>query len=232
MRLFLGVDGGQSSTAALIGDDSGRVVGFVQGPARQYAKAVEAALKAVGGGPFGAACVGLSGGTAGTEAALRELVCAEHFVFTHDAAIALTGALAGEPGIIAIAGTGSMAFGKSSAGQTARAGGWGFVFGDEGGAFDIVRQALRAALRQEEGWGSATALRAALPEASGAANANDLMHRFYTDEWPRERVAGLAALVDRAAEGGDAVAQEILKGAAQAMVTIVGVVRRHLFRRE
>ena len=48
--------------------------------------------------------------------------------------------------IIVIAGTGSMVFGRNTAGVTARAGGWGYIFGDEGGAFDLVRQALRAVL--------------------------------------------------------------------------------------
>jgi N-acetylglucosamine kinase-like BadF-type ATPase len=45
-----------------------------------------------------------------------------------------------------------MAFGRNRRGKTMRAGGWGYLFGDEGGAFDVTRQALRAALRDEEGW--------------------------------------------------------------------------------
>ncbi|HEY1757554.1 MAG TPA: BadF/BadG/BcrA/BcrD ATPase family protein [Bryobacteraceae bacterium] len=229
MRRFLGVDGGQSSTVALIGDETGRVVGIGRGPGCRNAGAIEAALGEAGGGSFEAACFGLSGGTAGRETALRELVHAEHYVFTHDADIALTGALAGEPGIIVIAGTGSMAFGRNASGQMARAGGWGYAFGDEGGAFDLVRQALRAALRQEEGWGPATILRAALLDASGAANANHLMHRFYTDEWPRERIAALAPVVDQAAAAGDSIAQEILKGAAQSLAALAGIVRGQLF---
>jgi N-acetylglucosamine kinase-like BadF-type ATPase len=163
------------------------------------------------------------------EPMLRTRVNADHYIVTHDAAIALTGALAGEPGVIAIAGTGSMAFGRDHSGRTARAGGWGYAFGDEGGAFDLVRQALRAALRQEEGWGPPTVLRELLLAAAEAGSANDLMHRFYTEEWPRERIAALAPLLDQAAGIGDFAAQEILKGAAQALATIVGVVRRRLF---
>lgn len=229
LKLFLGVDGGQSSTVALVGDETGRVVRMGRGPACRYEGAIADAINEAGvSGGIEAACFGLSGGPAGREAALKELVKADHYVVTHDAAIALTGALAGEPGIIAIAGTGSMAFGKNSAGQSARAGGWGYAFGDEGGGFDLVRQALRGALRQEEGWGPATALREMLLAETGARDANELMHRFYSNEWPRERVAALAPLVDHAAEGGDNIAQEILKGAAQALATIVGVVRGQL----
>jgi len=233
MRLFLGVDGGQSSTIALIGDETGQVIGMGRAAACRYEGALKEAVKAAGApDAFEAACFGLSGVAAGTEAIVRELVKADRYIVTHDAAIALTGALAGEPGIIAIAGTGSMAFGRNADGKLARAGGWGYVFGDEGGAFDLARQGLRAALRQEEGWGPATALHGLLLSASGATDANDAMHRFYTDEWPRERVAALARLVDRAAEGGDDIAQEILKGAAQSLATLAAVVRGQLFGRE
>jgi N-acetylglucosamine kinase-like BadF-type ATPase len=236
MPMFLGVDGGQSSTVAMIGDETGRIVGTGRGPAYRYEGAVEEALRSAGAADFTfeVACFGLSGGTAGQETVIGELVKASHYIVTHDAAVALMGALAGEPGIIAIAGTGSIAFGRNAEGQTAHAGGWGYAFGDEGGAFDLVRQALRAALRQEEGWGPPTALRMALLGASGAPHAqamtaNELMHRFYTPKWPRERIAALAPLVDQAAAGGDVVAQEILRGAAQALATIVGVVRGRLF---
>ena len=163
------------------------------------------------------------------EAVVQDLVRADRYLFTHDAAIALSGALAGGPGIIAIAGTGSIASGNA-AGREARAGGWGYVFGDEGGAFDLVRGALRAALRQEEGWGAPTVLRELLLAATGEADANSLMHRFYTPDFPRERIASFAPLVDQAASSGDAVAQELLKSAAQSLATIVGVVRGQLFR--
>jgi N-acetylglucosamine kinase-like BadF-type ATPase len=231
MRLFLGVDGGQSSTVALVGDETGRITGIGRGPACGDVGALRAAVNAAGGAgvAFEAACFGLSGGASGREIVIRELVNAEHYIVTHDAAIALTGALAGEPGAIVIAGTGSIAFGRNAAGRSARAGGWGYAFGDEGGAFDLVRGAVRAALREEEGWGPPTALRGALLRASGSPDANELMHRFYTDEWPRERIAALAPLLDQAASNGDGVAMEILKGAAQALAALAGVVRGQLF---
>ena len=178
---------------------------------------------------FEAACLGLSGGPDDKEALAKETIRAERYLITHDAHIALAGATGGEPGIIVIAGTGSIVFGRNAAGVTARAGGWGYVFGDEGGAFDLVRQALRAVLRNEEGWGPPTALREALLEATGARDANQLLHLFYTDEYPRDRVAGWAKLVDQAARAGDAVAGDILGSAAQALATLTAAVRRQLF---
>jgi N-acetylglucosamine kinase-like BadF-type ATPase len=241
VKLFLGVDGGQSSTTALVGDESGSVVGVGRGgPCNHVGKAQgrQKFLRAVGGclraagfenAEFEAACLGFSGGAADKDAYVRELINAKRFLITHDAAIALAGATGGEPGVIAIAGTGSMAFGRNREGKTARAGGWGYVFGDEGGGFDLVRQALRAALREEEGWGPKTALRDALVSSAGATSVNDLLHRFYTDEYPKERVAAFAKLVDRIARDGDKAAREILLTGAQQLVTLASAVRAHIF---
>lgn len=241
MRLFLGVDGGQSSTTALIGDESGRVIATGRaGPCNHVGAAEGRArfLAAIGGclddaghreSRFESACLGFSGGPADKDALTREIVHADRYLITNDAAIALEGATAGEPGIAVIAGTGSIALGKNRGGKTARAGGWGYVFGDEGGAFDVVRLALRAALRFEEGWGPKTALSEALLHAAGARDADDLLHRFYTDQYPRARVAALASLVDAVALSGDAVANEILHASAQTLAALAGAVREQLF---
>jgi len=246
MRIFLGIDGGQSSTTCFLGDENGRVVGVGRaGPCNHVraemgrdrflsavGESVQAALDA-GGVPrktrFAAACLGLSGGPEDKDALARELIRAERYLITHDAAVALTGATAGGPGIVTIGGTGSMAFGRNAAGKTARAGGWGYVFGDEGGAFHLVRQALRAALRYEEGWGSGRALRDTLLAASGAPSANDLLHRFYTDEYPRGRVAAFAPVVDEAARAGDEAALVILRAAGDALAMFTAAVRKQLF---
>ena len=211
------MDGGQSSTVAIVGDESGRVLGTgTAGPCNHVSTeeakarftgaiggAVAAALDAAGLSretQFEAACLGLSGGPADKEALAREIVRAKQYRLTHDADVALTGATGGKPGVVVIAGTGSIAFGRNSKGEQARAGGWGYIFGDEGSAFDIVRQALRAILRHEEGWGTATLLSERLLEATKQDSANALLHSFYTPEFPRRRIASLAKVVDDAAE--------------------------------
>ena len=248
MKLFLGLDGGQSGTTALIGDENGRVLGeghagpcnhagSEEGHAR-FVAAVEESVRSarehagVKDLAFASVCCGFSGGPTDKEAMVHELVQAEQYLITHDAWIALAGATAGEPGVIAIAGTGSIAFGRNGDGRTARAGGWGYIFGDEGGAFDLVRQALRAVLRHEEGWGPPSALRGLLLSATGAGTANELLHRCYTPEFSRDRAAALAELVDRAALSGDPIAQDLLKSSAQALATLVAAVRGQLFRPE
>ena len=246
-EIFLGVDGGQSSTKALIGDHTGRILGAgTAGPcnhvdsaaegrqklARVVRECVDAALRQARlptDTVFEAACFGMSGGPDDKEQVLAATTPARRLLVTHDAAIALAGGTAGEPGIIVIAGTGSMAYGRNHAGREMRAGGWGFIFGDEGSAFDIVRQALRAILRQEEGGGAPTALTPNLLQAAASTTANQMLHRFYTAEWPRHRIARLAPLVDQAAQQGDAIAQQVLEQAAQSLAGLALTVCSGLF---
>jgi N-acetylglucosamine kinase-like BadF-type ATPase len=248
MTYFLGVDGGQSGTTALIGDESGRVLGTGEaGPCnhadaeegrakleRAVTASVAAACSQAGLDAaairFEAACFGMSGGPEDKEAILGSILRVGRLTVTNDAVIALAGATETGQGIITIAGTGSIAFGRNGGGRSARAGGWGYVFGDEGGAFDIVRQALRAALRMEEGWGAQTALRAVILEATGSGNANEALHRMYTADWPRDRAATLAPLVDAAAAAGDAVAIEILANAAAQLAMLAASVRTQLWK--
>jgi N-acetylglucosamine kinase len=248
MKLFLGVDGGQSSTKAIIGDEAGRMLGEGAGGPCNHARAGEgrarfergmreslrAACESAGldaaSARFEAACFGMSGGPDDKEAILREILPARRVIVTTDAAIALAGAVEGGNGVIVIAGTGSIAYGKNAAGKTARAGGWGYIFGDEGSGFDVVRQALRAVLRAEEGWGpEAPRLRRELLAATGAANANDALHRLYGDEWPRSRTAALAAAVDAAARDGDRMAADVLNRTAHELAMLAASVRGQLW---
>jgi N-acetylglucosamine kinase-like BadF-type ATPase len=248
MKLFLGVDGGQSGTTALIGDETGRILGEGEAGPCNHAGALEGRGKlqrAVEGSlqqacsqagldaatvRFEVACFGMSGGPDDKQEILRAILRTNRLIVTTDAVTALAGATPGGRGIIVIAGTGSIAFGRNADGRTARAGGWGYIFGDEGGAFDMVRQALRAALRMEEGWGHPTALRETLLTATDSRDANQLLHRFYTDEWPRSRVAGLASMVDRAATDGDAIANEIVRSSAMYLAMLCGSVRDQLWK--
>src|SRR5437016_7123438 len=186
MPLFLGVDGGQSGTTTVIGDETGRILGTGEaGPCnhaaagegrakleRAIAVSLAAACTEAGLDPatvaFEAACFGMSGGPEDKQQILSALIRSRRHIFTDDAVIALAGATASGQGIITISGTGSIAFGRNAAGQSARAGGWGYIYGDEGSGFDIARQALRALVRAEEGWGPSSRLRDLLFEATGA----------------------------------------------------------------
>src|SRR6516165_7353993 len=247
MPLFLGVDGGQSGTAAVIGDETGRVLGAGEAGPCDHAAAGEGRTKlehavalSVAGAcaeagldpvtvAFEAACFGMSGGPEDKQAILAGILRTRRLIVTNDAVIALSGATQSGQGIITIAGTGSIAFGRNTAGRCARAGGWGYIFGDEGGGFDLARQATRAVVRAEEGWGPATRLRDALLEATGARSANEMLHLFYTDAWPRSRVAKLARVVDAAAADSDPIALDILNTAAHQLALLAAAVRQHLW---
>jgi N-acetylglucosamine kinase-like BadF-type ATPase len=242
-RYYLGIDGGQSSTTALVANESGAVIGIGRsGPCNHVtgAEAREKFRRVIGecidqatrtlehGAPeFAAACLGFSGGAEDKLGYARELIRTPRLKVTNDAEIALIGAHAGQPGIIIIAGTGSIAFGRNAEGRMARAGGWGYIYGDEGGAFDLVRQALRASLQLEEGWGSETIVREKLLAATGQPSANALLHHFYTQ--PRHEIAKLASLVTECAKAGDSIAAGILREAARQLASYVGGVHRNLF---
>lgn len=246
-RWLLGVDGGQSSTVALVCDANGLVVGYGQGGPSNHVRAEEgearltnAVVTAVGDAcrsagldfdtvTFDAACLGFTAGPGDKRALLARLIRSDRLEVTDDATIALAGALDGSPGVIVIAGTGSIAFGRGPSGATARAGGWGYVFGDEGSAFDLTRQALRASLRYEEGWGPWTSLHARLLAATGLSGIRDVQRGFYTADFPRPRIAGFAPIVTAAAADGDEVAREILEQAAKALAQFARVVARQLF---
>ena len=247
-KLFLGVDGGQSTTTALIGDETGRILGAGQGGPCNHVGASEGRAKLTRAVQesltkacaqanldpaqihYEAACFGMSGGPEDKEAILTEILPVTRLIVTHDGLIALSGATAGEPGIVTIAGTGCIVFGRNAAGRAARASGWGYIFGDEGAGFDITRQSLRAALRYEEGWGPATLLHDLLLQATGSKDANQVLHRFYTDEYPRPRIASLSRLADEAAIAGDPVAMGILHNAAQQLASLTAAIRQQLWR--
>ena len=246
MELFLGIDGGQSSTVAMIADEVGRVIGSaVAGPCNHVSSAeasakltqvvnacVSDACNSAGLDPlttrFTGACCGMSGGPADKKDLLLRIIRADHLTVKTDGEISLTGALAGQPGIVVIAGTGSIAYGRDRFGKVCRAGGWGYIFGDEGSAFDIVRQAVRACLRQQEGWGSKTTLLPALLDATKVQSANDLLHLFYTPEWARSRIAALAELVDKVSYDDDAIARKILEEAGEYLASLAGFLRVQL----
>ena len=94
---------------------------------------------------------------------------------------------------------------------------------------DTTRQALRAILRQHEGWGPKTLLHDRLLAETQAPDANALLHRFYTTDWPRPKIASLARIVDAAAIDGDEVATAILDRQAAELANFALAVHRQVF---
>jgi len=125
-----------------------------------------------------------------------------------DARIALEGAFGGGPGLILIAGTGSVVLGKRSNGEIFRVGGWGWILGDEGGGRYIGLEALKAVTRDMDGRSDATTLKELFAARFGLSSREKIIVAVYQEEFS---IPSLAPLVLQAAEKGDSIALQILQ---------------------
>lgn len=145
-----------------------------------------------------------------------------------DARVALAGAHGGKGGIIAIAGTGSIVFGMGQNGNWVRAGGWGPLLGDEAGAYDIAMRALRTVLAAHDGSGPETLLSRTLLAELGLRSWTELVGRVYGGDLDRPALAQLAPTILRCAEGGDRVAVDVVRSAAEGLAGQIAAVTRRL----
>lgn len=138
-----------------------------------------------------------------------------HLIVENDGYAALLGATGGKPGILVIAGTGSVAFGVNEDQQTARAGGWGHRVGDEGSGYWIGKQAIVAVLKAADGRGEATMLQEMVLSGLGLQQVDELVNWTYSSRYSVAKVGELSPLVSRAAAAGDQVAIRILQQAGE-----------------
>jgi N-acetylmuramic acid 6-phosphate etherase len=146
----------------------------------------------------------------------------------HDALPVL---MAGSPagwGIALISGTGSFAFGLAADGRTARAGGWGYLFGDEGSGYALGVAGLRAAAQAADGCGPPTRLAAAMVAHLGIERPQELVQAIYQATDHRATVAALAPLVVATGDQGDTVAHQIVEQAAIDLAAMVVAVAQRL----
>jgi glucosamine kinase len=146
----------------------------------------------------------------------------------NDALVALEAGAPAQPGVVVIAGTGSIAYGRNDRNQAARAGGWGFVLGDEGSGYWIGRAALRAVLRESDRRGPETLLTRLLLNYYGVTRAQDLIHQVYHGTLRPAAIAALAQCVQSAFTDGDPVAIGILRGSADQLESSALSVARRL----
>jgi N-acetylglucosamine kinase-like BadF-type ATPase len=125
-----------------------------------------------------------------------------------DARIALEGAFGGDPGLILIAGTGSVVLGKRSDGEIFRVGGWGWILGDEGGGHYIGLEALKALTRDFDGRADVGTLKELFSDRFGLSSREKIIVAVYQEEFS---LASLAPLVLQAAEKNDPVSVQILQ---------------------
>jgi N-acetylglucosamine kinase-like BadF-type ATPase len=119
--------------------------------------------------------------------------------------------------VIAIAGTGSIAFAMNASGANARAGGWGYLLGDPGSAYEIGRQALAAVALAHDGAGPGTLLSSLLLQALNIHDPAEITQVIYRDASPKLRIAGVSSTVAAAAASGDKVATGIFEAAGRGL---------------
>jgi len=148
------------------------------------------------------------------------------FVIRGDVEVASLASFPTGKGVVVIAGTGSSAMAVVDGSIVARAGGWGPLLGDGGGAYWIGLEALRAVVKAVDGSGGETALSEAVSRAFALPSFDDLV--CVVKEQRREQIASLSRIVYESARAGDAVAEGILSRAGHELGTIAGTVAKGL----
>ena len=142
----------------------------------------------------------------------------------HDAVGALAGAFTGKIGIILIAGTGSICFGRTPEGKLIRSGGWGYLLGDEGSGYYIAQQGIIAALKHRDGRGEDTRLRMLFEKHFQIDSIDEVIPIIYQKKFTRTDMAALAPLVFEAAAKEDKMAMEIITRAGRELGRMVNAV--------
>ncbi len=256
MKYILGIDGGGSKTTAILADETGKILGKGRGGASNYQTiGLENAGQAI---KFAAAAaveqaaenlsvswadlegsVAVVAGLAGADRPqdrerLRAALLAQMPVnpiglrVEHDALVALAAATGNKPGIILIAGTGSIAFGIDRNGRQVRAGGWGPILGDEGSGYFIGRAALTAVLWEYDGRGKPTSLTKRITSYLQVTQPDEIVPLVYQGPLQRPEIARLAEIVLEEAAGGDEVSCRIIADAADHLVKLISAVLSRL----
>jgi N-acetylglucosamine kinase-like BadF-type ATPase len=245
-RYYMGVDGGGTKTAAVVVDPEMNVCGEgLSGPsnhlrvgideaARNVARAVADALRSAGAAPLDIEYTycGIAGSDHARHRermieALRHLFPRGNFTVDSDARVALTAGIGTGTGVALIAGTGSVAFGRNSAGEEARAGGWGPTLGDEGSGYSIARRALSAVVKSFDGRSPKTLLTDLLCERFDMCDVTDLPYFVYSPTTHADDIAAHCTIVIQAAQQGDATALEIFASEGRELgLTAVAVARK------
>lgn len=237
-RYYVGVDGGGSKTLAIVVDEQGNERGRGQAGSsnssavgreqatRSICVAVEEAAQAAACAlPLRAAWFGLAGVDRPEDhrallPALQPL--AEIIRITNDAELLLS-ALENAVGVAVIAGTGSIALGRDAHGASTRAGGWGYIIGDEGSGYEMGRLALQAAAQAADGRGPQTVLLDLILKHWNLSGPGDILGHVYPGG-DNARIARLSTLVLAAAREGDPVARKLVQHAVDELALAALVV--------
>lgn len=230
-RVVCVVDGervGSVEAAGLSRHDSDWTVGLLEILRRAFAD-----LRPHFFGAADAVVAGLTGFDDSPETAhrissgVRALVRAERVIVTNDAVTSYLGAVGFEPGAVVAAGTGIIALAGDGRGNFARADGWGYALGDDGGGYYVGRRGLASALRAHDGRGGSADLLRRVRTTYGAPE--DLKRLVYAANNPAAEVARFAREVAQAAREGDPVARGIWADAGREAALSVAATLGRIF---
>ena len=248
-KWYVGVDGGGTKTAAAVSAADGAVAAVHRGPGCSYqaigveaaveriALEVEACLEKLGatladcaGCCLGVPCFGESPETdSAMVAALRARLAPAPIHVVNDVEVGWAGALACQPGVHVVAGTGSIAFAKDGAGRGARCGGWNEFFGDEGSCYWVGREAMSLFTKQADGRVPRGPLYDLVREALDLSADMQFIDRTVQELAPhRDKVAAFQRLAHQAALAGDSSAGALYVRAARELALMVGALCRAL----
>ena len=247
--IVVGVDGGGTKTRAVVADESGRSLADVEGPAsavkpgqaeRSAQVIAETIALALGAAAMSRVmpkviCVGVAGvGRENERQALWQALAAreigEEILVHADATVALDDAFGDGPGVLLIAGTGSVAFGRGPTGTVARCGGWGPSIGDEGSGAWIGRRALSVVTAAADGREPETALTGAVLTAAQVNEVSELI--AWASSATPAMLGTLAPAVMSEADAGDLRANALLSLAVEELMLHIRALARQLFMDE
>ncbi|WP_251548867.1 BadF/BadG/BcrA/BcrD ATPase family protein [Neobacillus muris] len=248
----LGIDGGGTKTKGVLADQYGKVYASeTVGPTNQNGVEIHlvekelsrlfASLKLQNSKAFSmldTVFAGMSGvdrpeARAVMKSIMEKFVPANvKIIIDNDAVNALYAGTLGVPGIVQIAGTGSITFGINANGERQRAGGWGYLIDDEGSGYDIGRAALNAVFKAYDGRGPKTTLTNMLLKHFQVQEVPELIHFIYEPGKSRTAIAPLSQYVSAAADQNDDAAKQIIQQAAGKLAQAIGSLRISLFKDE
>ncbi len=246
-EILVGVDGGGTRTRCAAFDRTGKIWAKTEtGPSNHLITAGNQALEALADAissvlrecgaeskHISAVSVGLAGVDVGGEGLLEAREFLHHLGFENciisaDIITAHAGALGGEPGILALSGTGASFFGLTEDGRHLKVGGWGPAYGDEGSAHWIGQMALQSAASAYDGRGTKTLLVESICDALGVQNFSETLQCIYRSQMQVCMIAKLSWATEVAAAVGDSVALGILERAGDELARGVEAVVRTL----
>lgn len=241
MNFIIGIDAGATTTVVSIGDAGGKKISEIKTHGANLhavsdaefvstiSKAIAAAMRhaRVAGSPK-AVCFGIAGLDSDSDVRHARILSAKIFpklnhkkiVIVNDIETAWAANVRGENGIVLISGTGSHAFGRNVSGECAHVGGMDWLLSDEGSAFEVGREVLRAVVRSEDGR-APSLLEKIVKKKLLVRSMRDTIRLWYGMQFNKAAVAQFSVFASVAAKRGDRVAMKILEQAADDLALMV-----------